>query len=117
MTTASEIEAQAAAWLVRRDGGALSAEEQAEFDAWTAADARARAAFLRLERGWQRADGLKRLRPLDGSADPDLLASSPFEPVAMDEYSARERTGKSLDVVVDHAGAHRRAGDLTADDR
>jgi transmembrane sensor len=98
MTTASEFEAQAAAWLVKRDGTGLSAAEQAEFDAWIA-DPRAHAAYLRLELAWKRADGLRRLRPLDGDVDDDLLAHSPFEPVPLDEYPAREGTGRTSDLV------------------
>lgn len=99
MTTAPEIEAQAAAWLVKRDAGGLSAAEQAEFDAWLQADPRARAAYVRLELAWKRADGLRRLRPLDGDVDEDLLAHSPFDPVPMDEYPAREGTGKTMELV------------------
>ncbi len=93
------MEAQAAAWLVKRDGGGLSAPEQAEFDAWMDADPRARAVYVRLELAWRRADGLKRLRPLDGGVDEDLLARSPFEPVPIAEYSAREETRKSAEIV------------------
>jgi transmembrane sensor len=99
MTTASELEAQAAAWLVKRDGGGLSAADQVEFDAWMEADPRARAAYVRLELAWKRADGLRRLRPLDGGIDEDLLAHSPFEPVPMDEYPARQGTGRTSDLV------------------
>jgi transmembrane sensor len=102
MTTAPELEAQAAAWLVKRDGGGLSAADQAEFDAWMEADPRARAAYLRLELAWKRADGLRRLRPLDGGIDEDLLAHSPFEPVPMDEYPARQGTGRTSDLVPSH---------------
>ena len=100
MTTAPEFEAQAAAWLVKRDAGGLSASEQLEFDAWVEADPRARAAYVRLELAWKRADGLRRLRPLDGDIDEDLLAHSPFEPVPIDEYPARQGTGKTADVVL-----------------
>jgi transmembrane sensor len=113
MTTASDFEAQAAAWLVKRDAGGLSAEEQVQFDEWLSSDPRARAVFLRLEAAWQRSSALmRRLRPLDGNVDADLLEHSPFapsldghiaespsapnEPVSMDEYSARAETGKSL---------------------
>ncbi|MEJ0038594.1 MAG: FecR domain-containing protein [Gammaproteobacteria bacterium] len=103
MTTASDFEAQAAAWLVKRDGGGLSAADQAEFDAWLQADPRAHAAYVRLELGWKRADSLRRLRPLDGGVDEDLLAHSPFEPVPMDEYPARQGTGRTSDIVVSHA--------------
>ncbi len=78
---------------------ACLAAEQAEFDAWMDADPRARAAYVRLELAWKRADGLRRLRPLDGDVDADLLEHSPFEPVPMDEYPAREGTGKSSDLV------------------
>jgi transmembrane sensor len=99
MTTAPELEAQAAAWLVKRDGGGLPAADQAEFDAWQEADPRARAVYLRLELAWKRADGLRRLRPLDGGVNEDLLANSPFEPVPMDEYPAREGTGRTSDLV------------------
>jgi transmembrane sensor len=99
MTTAQEFEAQAAAWLVKRDGGGLPAAEQAEFDAWLEADPRARAAYVRLELAWKRADGLRRLRPLDGDIDEDLLAHSPFLPVPMEEYPAREGTGRTSDLV------------------
>jgi transmembrane sensor len=99
MTTAPELEAQAAAWLVKRDGGGLSAADQAEFDAWTEADPRARAAYVRLELAWKRADGLRKLRPLDGDIDADLLAHSPFEPVPIEEYPARQGTGRTSDLV------------------
>jgi transmembrane sensor len=102
MTTAPEIEAQAAAWLVKRDSG-LSDTDQAEFDAWMGADPRARAVYVRLELAWKRADGLKRLRPLDGGVEEDLLARSPFEPVPIEEYSARDETGNSADLVRDVA--------------
>jgi transmembrane sensor len=99
MTTASELEAQAAAWLVKRDTGHLSAADQAELDAWLEADPRARATYMRLELAWKRADGLRRLRPLDGDVDEDLLAHSPFEPVPMDEYPARQGTGKTSELM------------------
>ena len=105
MTTAQEYEAQAAAWLVKRDGSGLSAADQAEFDAWLAADPRAHAAYVRLELAWKRADGLRRLRPLDGDVDEDLLAHSPFEPVPMDEYPARQGTGRTSDLVPAPASA------------
>jgi transmembrane sensor len=101
MTTASDLESQAAAWLVKRDSGSLSPEEQAEFDTWLSTDARAHAAYVRLEAAWTRASGLmRRLRPLDGEVDVDLLERSPlapFDPVSYEEYPAREETGKSLD--------------------
>ncbi|HVY79756.1 MAG TPA: FecR domain-containing protein [Steroidobacteraceae bacterium] len=93
MSTASDIEAQAAAWLVRRDGERFSAADQQAFDAWMAADPRHRAAYLRIEQAWRRTDRLNRLRPLDGKVDEDLLAHSPF--VRLEEFSARESTRRS----------------------
>ena len=98
MSTAPEYEEQAATWLVRRDAGGLSDAEQAEFDGWMASDPRARATYLRLELAWKRADGLTRLKPLDGAVDVDLLSRSPFVPVPMEEYSAREETRQSPEV-------------------
>ena len=115
MTTASDLEAQAAEWLVKRDGGAMSAEEQAQFDAWLASDTRARAVYVRLETAWQRSSALmRRLKPFEGGVDVDLLARSPLSTlsagstrkpeqldapsteISLDEYSARAETGKSL---------------------
>jgi transmembrane sensor len=78
MTTPTEMEAQAAAWLVRREATDFSSEEQAALDSWLLASPRHRSAFLRLEAAWRRADQLKRLRPLDGSVDENLLSGSSF---------------------------------------
>jgi transmembrane sensor len=109
MTTASDLESQAAAWLVRRDSGGLSPEEQAEFDAWLSTDPRARAAYVRLEAAWTRASGLmRRLRPLEGEVDADLLERSPLSPVervSFEEYPARQETGTSLDLAETYATA------------
>jgi transmembrane sensor len=106
MTTASDLESQAAAWLVKQDSGSLSPEEQAEFDTWLSTDVRARAAYVRLEAAWTRASGLmRRLRPLDGEVDVDLLERSPLaplDPVSFEEYPAREETGKSQDFAPPH---------------
>jgi len=95
MSNASEFEAQAATWLVRREGPDFSAADQRAFDAWMEVDPRHRAAYLRLESAWRRADRLTRLRPLDGKVDEDLLACSPF--VRIEEFSARETTRHSPD--------------------
>jgi transmembrane sensor len=93
MSNASEFEAQAAAWLVRRESADFSEADQQTFDGWLRADARHRAAYVRLETAWRRADRLNRLRPLDGAVDEDLLAHSPF--VRIEEFSAREATRRS----------------------
>lgn len=121
MTTASDLESQAAAWLVRRDGGTLSPEEQAEFDAWLSTDPRARAAYVRLEAAWTRASGLmRRLRPLDGEVDVDLLERSPLAPldrISFEEYAASQETGTSLDVPASHASVEAGLGTHAATDR
>jgi ferric-dicitrate binding protein FerR (iron transport regulator) len=73
MVDREAIQDEAAHWLVRHDAGDMSAQEQAAFASW-AAITRHRAAFIRLQVAWQRCDVLRRLRPLDGDVDPDLLA-------------------------------------------
>src|SRR6185503_2463902 len=93
MNTPTDLEAQAAAWLVRREASDFSAAEQAEFEAWASADPRHRAAFVRLEAAWRRADRLRGLKPLDGSVDEDLLARSPF--ARLEEYPAAAGTKDS----------------------
>jgi transmembrane sensor len=65
MTRATDIEAQAANWLVRRDAGPLSDEQRTAFEAWQAADLRHRAAYLRLEAAWRRADRLRELGTIE----------------------------------------------------
>jgi transmembrane sensor len=93
MSVASEIEAQAATWLVRRDAAPLSPQEQSAFEAWMYTDPRHRATYLRLEEAWRRADRLRWLKPFDGAVDEDLLGSSPF--IRFDERPARASTKQS----------------------
>jgi transmembrane sensor len=69
---ANDIESEAANWLIRLERDP-SPEMRANFDAWLAADPRHHAAFIRLEKTWSRADILKRLRPLDGAVDEQVL--------------------------------------------
>ncbi len=69
---ANDIESEAARWLIRLEGDP-PAQTRAEFDAWLNADPRNQAAFIRLERTWNRADALRRLRPLDGVVDEQVL--------------------------------------------
>ncbi len=40
-------------------------------------DARRRAAFVRLEEGWRQTDCLRRLKPLDGAVNPNVLDMFP----------------------------------------
>jgi len=69
---ASDIEAEASEWLVRLDTDS-SPESKAAFDEWLAADARNRAAYVRLEKTWRHADILRKLRPLDGEVDENII--------------------------------------------
>jgi transmembrane sensor len=73
MASASEIEEQAAKWLIKLDAGATS-EDWARHARWLADSPRHRAAFLRLSRAWSGSNALRKLRPLDCHVDPDLLA-------------------------------------------
>lgn len=75
MDTKTDIESTALDWLMRQDAGELSPAVQVEFDQWLSASTRHRVTFLRLQAAWTRADRLKRLRPLDGSIDENLLES------------------------------------------
>lgn len=69
---ANEIEQQAAEWVARIDLRGTP-EEWTALDAWLNTSPRHRAAFLRLSVAWRRADELKKLAPLSGIVDPDLL--------------------------------------------
>jgi transmembrane sensor len=61
MNSNNDVEAAAAAWLVRRDRGDLSVHDQDEFNAWLRASTAHRVVFLRLEAAWQQADRLRAL--------------------------------------------------------
>ena len=72
MTHASDIEAQAADWLARRDAVEESGDN-VQFAAWLAADVRHRAAYQRLAAAWESTAQLKELRPEGSPIDADLL--------------------------------------------
>jgi transmembrane sensor len=111
MSTASDLEAQAATWLIRREAPDFTAEESAAFDAWLAADARHRAAYLRLEAAWRRADLLSRLRPLDGTVDENLLARSPLARVEERRIWDERRDIKNAGI---HVQTSESAGELSS---
>jgi transmembrane sensor len=73
---AVEIEAQAAAWLIRVEAD-NSAATLAQWQHWLNEDARHYAAYVRIERGWRRTDCLKKLRPPDGNVKLDVLDTFP----------------------------------------
>lgn len=67
MTRAAEIEAEASAWLARRDSEQWSLADQAALDAWLEHSTAHRVAFLRLEAALSRVDRLRAL-PSDSPA-------------------------------------------------
>ena len=69
---ANDIESDAATWLIRLEGDP-SPQTRADFETWLAADPRHHAAFIRLQKTWSYADIVKRLRPLDGAIDEQIL--------------------------------------------
>lgn len=70
--TDTEIESEAAKWLIRMDGDATS-EERARFAAWRKEDPRHEAACRALETVWARAGLLSSVRPAGAPIDADLL--------------------------------------------
>ena len=81
MADSRQIEALAADWLARRDGEAWTAREQQALDAWLAASARHKVAYLRVESAWAEAGRLQALAaglpagtlpPRTGSAMPAI---------------------------------------------
>lgn len=81
MSTASEIEAIASDWLVRRESGDWSEAEQACLDHWLNESTLHRVAFLRLELAWEDAARLKALGAgvrSEGPPPPGHWNVSPF---------------------------------------
>ncbi len=69
----SKLEKTAAQWLVWKDCGKFTPEEQEEFDTWLALDIRHKIAFAKVEGSWTRANIFRRIKPLQGDPDPDVL--------------------------------------------
>lgn len=88
---ANEIEEQAAQWVARIDLRGTP-EEWTALDAWLNTSPRHRAAFLRLSVAWRRADELKKLAPLSGAVDPDLLDPARWKSVPSDDAVLEGRT-------------------------
>jgi len=65
--TADAVQAEAGAWIARRDEGSWRDTDQAELDAWLAQSTAHMIAFVRLEDMWKRADRLKALVPRAGA--------------------------------------------------
>jgi len=75
MSRASDISDAAARWLVRLEGQTTPQIWDA-FQEWMDQDPRHRAAFIRLRVAWNHVDLLKNMRPVDGTIDADLLATT-----------------------------------------
>jgi len=72
VSRAEEANIEAADWLIARAEGPLSAEDQIRFDAWLASSDGNKAAFWRLEYGWETADRVASLGlpPIDCTPEP-----------------------------------------------
>lgn len=62
---AQDVDARAAAWIQQRHFWEWNEKDQAELNAWLAESLAYRAAYLRLESVWQRAERLAALRPVE----------------------------------------------------
>ena len=82
MSRASDISDAAAQWLVRLEGQ-TTPEIWDTFQEWMDQDPRHRAAFIRLRVAWNHVDLLKNMRPMDGTIDADLLATTKINPGAI----------------------------------
>lgn len=67
------IESEAAQWVVRLDAPTCTQKDRDTFAAWHAASPQNKIAYTRISEPWQISSALQRIRPLDGSANPDLL--------------------------------------------
>lgn len=78
MSRAEQAAVEAADWLIAQADGPLSAEEQARFEAWLAESEGNKAAYWRIEYGWQQADRVVALGAVpDGGR---MAESSPRRP-------------------------------------
>jgi len=82
MSKATEISDAAAEWLVKLEGQ-TTPDIWDTFQTWMDQDPRHRAAFVRLRVAWNKVDQLKSMRPVDGTIDSDLLATSKIKPEAI----------------------------------
>jgi transmembrane sensor len=82
MSRASDISDAAAQWLIRLEGQ-TTPEIWDAFQEWMDQDPRHRAVFIRLRVAWNHVDLLKNMRPMDGTIDADLLATTKINPGAI----------------------------------
>lgn len=80
LRTRAEIDEEAAQWIWRMDSEALTASEQAAFDAWLRQDPRHRRAYEEFERVWGALDGLAETKRDEEKATVSLAAMTPHAP-------------------------------------
>lgn len=93
MSRATEISDAAAEWLIKLEGQ-TTPDIWDNFQAWMDQDPRHRAAFVRLRVAWNKVDQLKSMRPVDGTIDSDLLATTKISPQAILARGIRPLRGK-----------------------
>jgi len=71
----AKVSDEAARWCIRLEGE-TTPEIWEAFTSWMDRDPRHRAAFVRMKAVWRHHDLLREVRPLEGTIDPDLLASA-----------------------------------------
>jgi transmembrane sensor len=71
-----DIEAQAAEWLIRLEADSSTYTVELWLQ-WLKEDARRRAIFVRLESSWRQTDALRRLQPIDGRINLEILDTFP----------------------------------------
>ena len=76
LDSASNIDAQAMDFILKRNLDDWTAEDQAEFDTWLSQSLAHKTAYWRLNSIWRRADRLTALRPLAPQTTPALPGSS-----------------------------------------
>jgi transmembrane sensor len=92
MSRASDITDAAAQWLVRLEGQ-TTPEIWDAFQEWMDQDPRHRAVFIRLREAWKHVDLLKNMRPMDGTIDADLLATTKINPSTIEARGLRPSPG------------------------
>lgn len=92
MESSRKIEEIAAAWLLKRDGGTWSHEDQGQLIAWLDSATENRVAFLRLEAAW---DEMNRLQAL-GAGLPARTVPTPDELRQLPGWADSERSGRGV---------------------
>ncbi|CAN7259308.1 FecR domain-containing protein [Pseudoxanthomonas sp. LjRoot168] len=88
MADSRQIEEQAADWLARRDAEGWTAGEQQLLEAWLAASARHKVAYLRLQAAWAETGRLQALAAgLPAGVTPPRRMSAPARPDARPDLS------------------------------